>query len=366
MLQEREDSRPERKVGIITDWSRACRANVWSGLIDEINRIQANKFRYRLTDYPIAELLVDPQPKLAQIDEEDILILNWDVANGDPEFGGQLCQRWLDHRRPEIINWVRAGGILIIESQTVLGVPCQAAYDAIVGRAELPVSGLEDRSKPLQYRARCGTRCKKARGFPEFDSLDSVEEFNTLNYTKDVQQFPSHASRFLLKVVGSEPTSYLYRGWFRRVVPHTRHFEWSTLLTTHRRGLVQHATLKAARVGEGAIFASTMLVSLSNQRDLAYFMLSCHSSTGRLPLILGVSVRTKRIASVVVALSAAILGSLLVTWLGKETGAEEGPLRDYGKPIVTGIIVLSGVALIEGVRRLLLRCWRAIRYFWGY
>src|SRR5437868_14178336 len=114
------------KVGVITDWERAKRGSAWEDLLRDLDPPSA------YTAYPIADLIVashKDRSTLQRINKEQVLIINWDAANGDPEFGAHLCQRWLEHRRPEIIEWVYKGGILLIESQTTLGVPCVAAYD---------------------------------------------------------------------------------------------------------------------------------------------------------------------------------------------------------------------------------------------
>ena len=152
------------KVGIITDWERRQRGSAWR------EALEATELDLDITDYPIADLITSKLPtdseKLKTIDREDVLILNWDVANGDPEFGSHLCQRWLDHRRPELISWVKKGNILLIESQTTLGVPCQAAYDAAVGRKELPASIAHDPRNPAKI-VKHGTACRKSPNFRE-------------------------------------------------------------------------------------------------------------------------------------------------------------------------------------------------------
>lgn len=49
--------------------------------------------------------------------QADLLILNWDVLNGDPSFGGDVALCWLEHYQYVIRSWVYDGGILIIEGQ---------------------------------------------------------------------------------------------------------------------------------------------------------------------------------------------------------------------------------------------------------
>src|SRR4051794_5507204 len=156
----------EARIGIITDWARSARSNEWLKLLDDIRL----RFPNKVTAYPLADLIIQlvdpavPHP-LHTIRDQDILIINWDAANGDPDFGAHLALRWIDHRRPEILLWLRQGNVLIIESQATLGIPCAQAYDAAVGKGELPVSGPEDREDPLSFKKRVGSICIKQKPF---------------------------------------------------------------------------------------------------------------------------------------------------------------------------------------------------------
>jgi hypothetical protein len=165
------------RVGIVADWTRSARGNFWEDLLRTIQ----DRMPTAVTVYPIADLIVMPpqddgQARLSEIYNQDVLIINWDAGNGDPEFGAHLVHRWLEHRRPEILLWIQTGKILIVESQTTFGVPSQSAYDATVGPGEVYVSGLPNADNPLSFRKRLGAECIKTKYFPKstfFDRVDS-------------------------------------------------------------------------------------------------------------------------------------------------------------------------------------------------
>lgn len=72
----------------------------------------------------------------------DILIFNWDVANGDATFSSERTQQLLQRhqRHGHLDNFVRNGGILILEAQTSHWRPDQKSYDSVLGEGEVRVS----------------------------------------------------------------------------------------------------------------------------------------------------------------------------------------------------------------------------------
>lgn len=47
----------------------------------------------------------------------DVIILNWDVVNGDPVYGSDRALQFLRHYRPDLLSWLHHGGLLLVESQ---------------------------------------------------------------------------------------------------------------------------------------------------------------------------------------------------------------------------------------------------------
>jgi hypothetical protein len=272
------------KVGVILDWTRAARGNAWKRLLKEID------LGLEVNFYPIGDLIVAPReegPGLQQINREQVLVINWDAANGDPEFGSHLCQRWLGHRRPEIIEWVRKGGILLIESQTTLGVPCAAAYDAAVGDGELPTSGLDDQTRPLQSVApRSGAVARKTSRFPTGLGFGAVEDRMIARAPyPDVEMFPKTTTGLLADVLQKvESGPLLWRGVFRKTLPYTREFPWISIIETDAGPLYRQSVMQVAKIGDGAIFACTMMLAVTRQHELVSAIIRCaNGNTLHLP-----------------------------------------------------------------------------------
>jgi hypothetical protein len=209
-----------------------------------------------------------------------VLIVNWDAANGDPDFGADLTLRWFEHRQPEILLWVRSGGVLIVEGQARLGVPVQRVYDALLGPGEVLVSGPEDGLDPRRDSRRAGKRCQltaRAAASPLFGYLaDTLAPSDEPRWGFD-DLFPDWAGRVLSPDVRSNDWNVLYRGWFRKNPLPRGQLKWIPLLVTGD-GFWRHATLSAAAVGDGAIFASTMFLASTGQDRLVEALLRCHRS----------------------------------------------------------------------------------------
>lgn len=360
------------KVGVISDWARSRRGNAWQQLLAELD--PAPEF----TPYPIADLIVsqvDEAKGLQQISKEQVLIINWDAANGDPEFGGHLCQKWLEHRRPEIIEWVRKGGILLIESQTTLGVPCAAAYDALAGNGELPTSGIADPTKPLQSLPnRSGMAGRKTARFPDGPGFRAVDNIAARNPYPDILLFPKTTTGFLadaLENVASSPV--LWRGVFRKTLPFTRNFPWISIIETDARWLFRHSIMKVAKVGDGAIFASTMMLASTGQRDLVSGIVRCATgNTQHLPTPVAAVERVDRFIKWFIMIFGGILAGLILGHSGPVLGRLKAGFSALGVPAeaLKGWIELLLLGLgIAGVligRRLYLNLQRLFRNIIGY
>ena len=317
------------KVGVILDWKRAQRGNAWELLLKEIDS------NIEVTFYPIADLIVEPvKPPLQaqimkrraeakglqQINEEQVLILNWDAVNGDPEFGAHLSQRWLEHRRPEIIEWVRKGGILLIESQTTLGVPCSAAYEAAVGKGELATSGLEDPTQPMRsVKPRSGTSARKTARFPTGLGFGAVDQFVARNAYPEVRLFPKTTTGLLSDVLErSDSGTLLWRGVFRKTLrPYKRKFPWISIIETDVGTPYRQSIMRVAKVGDGAIFASTMMLALTGQHELVSAIIRCaDGNTLHLPNPVTAIELVKSRAKLLLTLFGAVAAALVVRQAG--------------------------------------------------
>lgn len=349
------------RVGVISDWSRAPRGNAWPDLLSELDPAP------QVTVYPIGELLVRPKAEddgLQHVNQEQVLIVNWDVANGDPEFGAQLCQKWLEHRRPEIIEWVRKGGILLIESQATLGVPSVDAYDAITGKGELATSGLEDSTRPLESVApRSGKVARKTKRFPGSLGFGAVEDrIVARDAYPQIAPFPSTTTGLLIDALRTVDTGVLlWRGVFRRTLPYSRRFGWISIIETEGRH--RQSIMKVAKLGDGAIFASTMMLASTGQRDLVAAIIRCADGNNQhLPSpVAGVELVKNgvkllltifggAVAALIVANSSTIVSKLSAIGVPASEGSLEGWVKLLLLPLGIGMVVI-GHRLVGRLRR---------------
>jgi hypothetical protein len=135
-------------VIVLADWQRCYRQQFWQDVLDLINQRSLAPpvvcRVYRLAD----ELAIATSQRSApdssctceanlseyaessfveELQKCQVLIVNWDAVNGDPDFGADITLRWFEVRRPEIWDWVEEkGGILLIEGQAIYSVRCSA------------------------------------------------------------------------------------------------------------------------------------------------------------------------------------------------------------------------------------------------
>ncbi len=238
--------------------------------------------------------------------------------------------------------WVRDGGLLVIEGQAVFSVPAQPAYDALVGSDELPVCGAEDPLNPMKQALRMGARCRKTGHMPKEKGFEQIPEVLTVGGNPTHEQlFPGASAKLLTAHISTTNwQAVLYRGWFRRTVASARTLPWMPIVETadRRRGR-NHATMVVARVGEGAIFASTLFLATTKQHDLVRAILKCSRSTEHLPQPAALGERMRKgVKYVLPALAGLALGYL--------TGLAGQLLTLLGAPHVTGDMLSEGVKLL--------------------
>lgn len=282
-------ARQQLMIGVVVDWDRCPRGECWTNVLAQLNK--PNWVPNTATLYPIADLIVGPPrtgtvASTKEISDENVIIVNWDTVNGDPEYGAHLALRWFEHRGSELITWVRQGGILIIEGQAVLGVPCQQAYNALVSSYDLPVCGAEDPGDPMLQRERWGYECKKTKHFPTSRGFGNVNNKITAIHRPTFDTyFPPLTDRLLSSdyLKTSDWSAKLYRGWFRRF-SRRANLPWVSIIeTADRPWLRNHATMKVARLDAGAIFVSTMFLASTGQIPLIAAILRCAGHVEHLP-----------------------------------------------------------------------------------
>lgn len=377
MPKQHASASPALKVGVLTDWSRSARSSAWPLLLSKVSK----RFPLVVTSFPIADLIVAPHDPenpcgLDAISDQQVLVVNWDAANGDPEFGAHLLLAWLRHRRPELLLWVRRGNVLIIESQATFGVPCEEAYAAAVGSAEVPTSGLPDSSRPLTFRERLGSSCRTTAAFPQSDGFENVEpQITPRGGTQPDDMFPESATRLLTtELQDLDWANILYRGWFRRKWRGTNRLPWVTLLVTDKSKR-KHSTMEVARLGKGAIFGTTLMLANTGQDRLVEAMLRCaRGNIDHLPSP-ATWVGTVRkywtvILTVVSGSTIGVLAGALEEWSRFVSGLFVHHVQQVDAETLKGWLkiafVPAGVALFEILRRAVNKIRSAVLDYLGY
>lgn len=356
-------------VTIATDWKRCHRGVLWTPWLTELEDLSVDVMEYGLADE--VELLATPTGKeffVERLQKSEALIINWDAANGDPDFGADFVLRWFQHRGPEILSWVDKGGVLIIEGQATLGTPTQAAYDAILEPGEVAVCGPEDALRPELQRRRYGHRCRitkraqKAGLFksmidPELDSREVTRSY--------ADMLPDSAGRILTPDLGDLKWNMMYRGWFRWNPLGRRRLQWVALARTADRqwwkGRFNHPVILGARHGEGAIFATTMLLASSEQTLLVTCLLRTHGRANMMPVRTGIARPVgdfvkRNLVPLLAGLVVGPVAGVIASW--DSTGIFSGMTR--------AVVIVVAFFVVGLVTRLLAGVWRLGKEMMGW
>lgn len=354
-------------VTVLSDWTMCHRGQFWKQCLE------STKVPHTLRLHSLAEQhlawtdRVHPEPGtlfLEILGRTSVLVLNWDSVNGDPDFGSDLALRWFTHRRLEVLAWVRAGGIMVIEGQATFSVPVQSAYDAILGPSEVRVSGPESRFNPdLQHR-RCGSQGRltvRAHNSPLFSEVSALINRKSRPVT---EMFPDPAYRVVGEVAG-QSWEHLYRGWFRRTQLRQERLQWVTLARTvgrlsFVRCQLNQTILRVAKLNRGAIFVSTMNLASSEQSTLVRAMLLSHGRTDQLPGGGEGAGRARRFAvSVVVPIVAAIAAIRIAAVIA---GHNREVITSVSRVVLTplGVLAVSVIVAALGWLRKLVREFRGM------
>ncbi len=281
----RDCCRSKLRVLILADWTRCSRGLIWPDFLKKL-AVSTECDVLRLGDQQAGlGTLWSRHSKyfIERLQNYDVLVLNWDVVNGDPEFGADYALRWFEAHWTQVTTWVfEQGGILLVEGQAVLSIPSQRSYDAIVGASELPVSGAEDDPFDLT-RQRVGRECRMTEQ-ARASAFSRLLDLRPMRPVKQVDLFPGRAGRTLTpSFLGGADWDILYRGWFRRSVGRSHRYGWVGLIRTSGRRF-NHDTMRVAKYGRGAIFASTMFLASSGQVALVEAIFRMHGHTEILPV----------------------------------------------------------------------------------
>jgi hypothetical protein len=173
---------------------------------------------------------IDPGAEQVRIDLADIVIVNWDAANGDYSCGSDDVYLYFLTRKDRRTAFLANGGILLCEFQSGKGVLHQGAYDAIFGEGEVTVfeAQLGQIRKPARDEAgRAQQQWNEARSHGAV-----VQKFHTnfwcidhpltkdlpnilrARFVADTDQIFNYSTKFTEFQAYKDRKSQLWRGWF--------------------------------------------------------------------------------------------------------------------------------------------------------
>ncbi len=359
---DRQGSAVPIKVLIAQDREHRGRGQFWREEFLQYNATEPGKFQ-PVADPPVTVHVADDVARrqdspgkffLEHLAEANVLIVNWDMANGDPDFGADVAQRWFASHQHNLLTWVQDGGVLVVEGQANMNIPVQAAYEGILGAGEVALCGPESRLDTAASSNRQGRRCRLTRAGRRsklFEKLWFDEVTPTRRRTWTDMFLPEAPERDLPSHLRTGDWELAWRGWFRR--PFTgRRFSWVPVMRTAGLGWSNHVTMLVTAYGSGAIFVTTMYLTLGQPR-LTEVFLSCYNHPERLPQRPRMTELVGRHGSYVAPLLGA---ALLIAWPFVFGG---------GAPDALEAVISLVLAVAGGLRFLYSRTARPVRNLVG-
>lgn len=210
--------------------------------------------------------------------ETDILIFNWDVMNGDPVYGSDLCLNLVEHYRTDLEMWVKRGGILILECQADAEEMIERAYRIFTARGRYPVklAKVDVATDSGQgWNAHFNRRLLPTH--PIMRALrvtgpEALEEF-VLSEHEDYKEPlfpPKYVKPGMRSLEERERFPAVFRGWFSERGTHPA---WERVLfgshpeAGDKRPIMLFRAVRGDRTA-GAIILTTMYLARSNWTDL--------------------------------------------------------------------------------------------------
>jgi hypothetical protein len=144
------------------------------------------------------------------IEDCDVLIINWDCANGDSAFGSDYTLQYFQTQgRVRIQELLQRGGIVICECQTIKGVPVQAAYDAIFGAGEVQAF-----SDVVLEPERRGSEARVVKRFAHHPVLTGLHKIEAKYVDRSEKKFACPPARGECKRIMDTYPDSAWFGWF--------------------------------------------------------------------------------------------------------------------------------------------------------
>lgn len=161
---------------------------------------------YNFQFISIQDTLVSDNPfqllRLFDKNKTDIIILNWDSINGDPIYGSDKTYQFFNHYKSDLLRWVKDGGIIVLEAQTVAWKLLQESYGIFTENTLIRTTKKKIRGKHANVNKKLRNKHPILKGLSE--KIELPEALPRRNW------FP------LNNEVVSIDEERLYQGWFEK------------------------------------------------------------------------------------------------------------------------------------------------------
>ena len=216
--------------------------------------------------------------EVVRIDVADIVIVNWDAANGDYACGSDDVFLYFLTRQDRRTALLTSGGTLLCEFQSGKGVLHQGAYNAIFGDDEVAVFKAnlhqgrkiptDDIVREQQNRNEAnshGPKAEKLYRYRNHPIVNELPEVMRSEYVETGDPIFNHSERFTEFKAYKHRASQLWRGWFENWkkgwVPLLVAVPQSEPSQFERWFRLPPAILLAKSDGGGLMLASTMWIA---------------------------------------------------------------------------------------------------------
>jgi hypothetical protein len=131
--------KPQQKIYVLVDRWCAAPRNDWARTSLWKTILASHPEEVSIEEISISDAKRSIPPQLVRIDSADLVIVNWDAANGDYACGSDDVFTYFQTRRDRRDALLRGGGKLLCEFQSGKGVLHQDAYNVIFGEGEVQV-----------------------------------------------------------------------------------------------------------------------------------------------------------------------------------------------------------------------------------
>ncbi|MBA7690775.1 hypothetical protein ES703_99307 [subsurface metagenome] len=239
----------------------------------------------------------NPIPDIFNIEKTQVVIVNWDVLNGDLLYDSDKAFHIFQHFLPEIDIWVKLGGIMLVECQEGSRRLRQEVYDLFGNELAYPLTIQE--KEDFGERVHINKDLKKSHPLLEELSLDDYVVANSGMYGH-IRLYPANKSSESIRSTfeNARWNRKIYVGWFD---DKRSHQEWEALIFARgkefgkKRPIMMCRTVQGETGSIGAYIITSMFIGSSGWLQLTENILGfCGESARNAHNLFGLRKQAKR------------------------------------------------------------------------